>query len=171
MCPRSSPPCASAGLGSRRASTRARWDASPPARTRAGTCCSCGNRRSPRSRPRSARRSARSWRRRSEAMPRLPPAGLAVAGWRTPAGVALDLRYTPEETDWLDPRPAAVWEDTLAGSPALGAEDAGHYAVDDPYGGERGAVPIGRCFGREVVPEQVTFAAGITSLLHALADL
>lgn len=97
--------------------------------------------------------------------------GLAVAGWATPGGLRLDLRYAPEEADWLDPRPASLWEDVVAGLPALGAGAAEHYAVDDPYGGERGAAGVRSAFGVVVGPGQVTFGAGITSLLHGLSAL
>jgi histidinol-phosphate/aromatic aminotransferase/cobyric acid decarboxylase-like protein len=48
---------------------------------------------------------------------------------------------------------------------------AGSYPVDDPYGGVRGAGPVGRFFGVELAPAQVTFGAGVTALLHALAAL
>jgi histidinol-phosphate/aromatic aminotransferase/cobyric acid decarboxylase-like protein len=96
-----------------------------------------------------------------------PPTGLAVAGWGTPSGARLDLRYAPDEAEWLDPSPLAVWQAVVAAAPGL----AEHYAVDDPYGGERGTGPIGRCFGIDLAPEQVTFGAGVTSLLHGLATL
>lgn len=104
-------------------------------------------------------------------MPALPPDGLAVASWRTPKGIALDLRYAPDEAAWLEPRPARVWEGTLTRLAALGADAAGFYAVDDPYGGERGAPAVARCFGCILSDEQVTFAAGVTAHLHALAAL
>jgi histidinol-phosphate/aromatic aminotransferase/cobyric acid decarboxylase-like protein len=101
----------------------------------------------------------------------LPPAALAVAGWGTPADVRLDLRYAPDEADWLDPSPRAVWEAVIAASAGLGAAAAEHYAVDDPYGGERGAPAVARCFGVAPEPEQVSFGAGVTGLLHGLASL
>ena len=96
---------------------------------------------------------------------------LAVAGWGTPTGLRLDLRYAPDEAEWLDPRPSALWEEVVAGLPALGADAAEHYPVDDPYGGERGAVVVRSAFGVVVAPRQVTFGAGITSLLHGLSGL
>lgn len=104
-------------------------------------------------------------------MPDASPAALAVAGWRTPPGVRLDLRYAPDEAEWLDPRPAQLWQQVVADAADLGAEAAGHYPVDDPYGGERGSAVVGRAFGVALAPEQVTFGAGITGLLHGLAGL
>ncbi|MFC6930793.1 aminotransferase class I/II-fold pyridoxal phosphate-dependent enzyme [Actinomadura yumaensis] len=41
----------------------------------------------------------------------------------------------------------------------------------DPYGGVRGADAVGRHFGHRFAPHQVTFAAGVTSLLHDLGGL
>jgi histidinol-phosphate aminotransferase len=83
----------------------------------------------------------------------------------------VDLRYLPDEADWLDPAPADLWEATIRAAPGLGAGLAESYPVDDPYGGDRGAPVVGRFFGIDLAPEQVTFAAGVTGLLHALAAL
>jgi histidinol-phosphate/aromatic aminotransferase/cobyric acid decarboxylase-like protein len=102
---------------------------------------------------------------------RLPPAGLAVASWGTPAGAQLDLRYLPDEADWLDPRPADVWRDVIGSSPGFGASLAESYPVDDPYGGTRGAPAVGRFFDVALDAGQVTFGAGVTALLHGLAGL
>lgn len=96
---------------------------------------------------------------------------LAVAGWGTPTGVRLDLRYAPEEADWLEPPPRDVWRRVVSTLAEFGAEAAGHYPVEDPYGAERGAAPVGRHFGVTLSPAQVTFGAGVTALLGALAAL
>jgi histidinol-phosphate aminotransferase len=104
------------------------------------------------------------------AMPR-PPDALAVASWRTPAGVALDLRYAPDEAELLDPSPAAVWRELVSSLPGLGAGTVSGYPVDDPYGGERGAPVVSAHFACRVEPDHLTFGAGVTSLLHALAGL
>jgi histidinol-phosphate/aromatic aminotransferase/cobyric acid decarboxylase-like protein len=100
-----------------------------------------------------------------------PPGALAVASWGTPADVRLDLRYAPDEAPWLDPSPDAIWEELIGSVRRSGAELVAGYPVDDPYGGERGAEVVGRFFGITVAPGQLTFAAGVTSLLHDLCDL
>lgn len=101
----------------------------------------------------------------------VPPRGLAVASWGTPASLRLDLRYLPDEADWLDPPPARVWEEVVASAPHHGADLAASYPVDDAYGGARGAEAVGRHFGIDLAPHQVSFGAGVTALLHGLADL
>ncbi|MBG0566098.1 aminotransferase class I/II-fold pyridoxal phosphate-dependent enzyme [Actinoplanes aureus] len=97
-----------------------------------------------------------------------PPDSLAVTAWGT-AGEAtrLDLRYADDETELLDPSPAKVWADLAAQADQV----AGHYPVDDPFGGRRGAPVVSRFFGRPVAPAQLSFGAGVTSLLRDLAGL
>ena len=102
---------------------------------------------------------------------RIPPELLAVASWRTPPDDRLELRYAPDETPWLHPSPAEVWKSLLASEADQGLDAIGHYPVDDPYGGERGAEMVGTCFGCPISHHQLTFAPGVTSLLHALTDL
>ena len=100
-----------------------------------------------------------------------PPGALAVASWTTPPDVRLDLRYASDEAALLDPSPEAVWEELVRSTPDAGAGIVAGYAVDDPYGGERGAPVLARFFGVPLAPAQVTFGAGVTSLLHSLAPL
>lgn len=100
-----------------------------------------------------------------------PPRTLAVSTWGTPANVRLDLRYAPDEDQWLDPKPHAVWESLIREASDAGAGLVSAYPVDDPYGGERGARTVGQFFGIPVSPRQLTFGAGITSLLHCLSAL
>ena len=100
-----------------------------------------------------------------------PPEALAVASWSTPAGMRLDLRYASDEAELLDPPPAAVWEELVRSAGRGGAGVVAGYPVDDPYGGGRGAEGVGRFFGIALEPRQLTFAAGVTSLLHDLAGL
>jgi histidinol-phosphate/aromatic aminotransferase/cobyric acid decarboxylase-like protein len=100
-----------------------------------------------------------------------PPEALAVASWTTRPGVRLDLRYAPEEAGLLDPRPEAVWEALVREAGRGGAGVVAAYPVDDPYGGTRAAPAVSRFFGVPVGPEQLTFAAGVTSLLHDAARL
>ena len=100
----------------------------------------------------------------------MPPDSLAVTAWGSDpaAPVRLDLRYEPDEADFLDPRPADVWREASAGA---NADPASHYAVDDPFGAARGTAAVARFFGCDLSPAQVTFGAGITSLLHDLVGL
>lgn len=101
----------------------------------------------------------------------IPPASLAVATWRTPAEARLDLRYAPEETEWVSPSPDEIWDAFLNGEARQGADAAGHYAVDDPYGGERGAKVVSEYFGCPIPQDQLTFGAGVTPLLHDMWGL
>ncbi|HEX6747336.1 MAG TPA: aminotransferase class I/II-fold pyridoxal phosphate-dependent enzyme [Longimicrobium sp.] len=100
-----------------------------------------------------------------------PPEALAVASWTTRPGMRLDLRYAPEEAGLLEPRPEAVWEALVRQAGRGGAGVVAGYPVDDPYGGVRAAPAVSRFFGVELAPEQLTFAAGVTSLLHDAARL
>ncbi|MET0399381.1 MAG: aminotransferase class I/II-fold pyridoxal phosphate-dependent enzyme [Longimicrobiaceae bacterium] len=100
-----------------------------------------------------------------------PPEALAVAAWSTPAGMRLDLRYASDEAELLDPAPTAVWEELVRSAGRGGAEVVAAYPVDDPYGGERGAAEVARFFGIPLESRQLTFAAGVTSLLHDLAGM
>jgi len=101
----------------------------------------------------------------------VPPASLAPTTWRTPPDERLDLRYAPDEAAWLDPSPDEVWASILESELHQGAEAAGHYPVDDPYGAERGADVVGSCFGCSIPHHRLTFGPGVTSLLHDLCDL
>lgn len=100
-----------------------------------------------------------------------PPESLAIHEWGSDSGsaVELDLRYEPDEADFLDPRPADIWLDVSAAG--AGAHSAAHYPVDDPYGTRRAAHVVSRFFRCDLQPAQITFAAGVTSLLHDLCGL
>ena len=100
---------------------------------------------------------------------------LAAAQWGaswdgTGAEPTLDLRYAPDEDGLLDPAPRAVWASLAAGS-GNAADHASHYAVDDPYGARRGAPVVSKFFNRDIRAEQLTFGAGVTSLLHDVSRL
>lgn len=101
----------------------------------------------------------------------VPPDSLAVTSWRNPESVRLDMRYAPDEDELLDPSPKHVWEDLILSASRGGAEIVNHYPVDDPYGSERGVAAVSRFFDCEIEPRQLTFGAGVTSLLHALSGL
>jgi histidinol-phosphate/aromatic aminotransferase/cobyric acid decarboxylase-like protein/SAM-dependent methyltransferase len=99
------------------------------------------------------------------------PASLAVASWRTPPEERLELRFAPDETDWLNPTPESIWDAVLRTEESQGAEAVGYYPVDDPYGAERAAPIVSKYFQCEVTHNQLTIGPGVTSLLHDLANL
>ena len=99
-----------------------------------------------------------------------PPA-LGVSSWSTPVGVKLDLRYASDEMALLDIDIARLWKSVIDNAEASGAALAGHYAVDDAYGGARAAPTVSRFFDLPLCAEQVTFGAGVTALLHALSSI
>jgi histidinol-phosphate/aromatic aminotransferase/cobyric acid decarboxylase-like protein len=98
-----------------------------------------------------------------------PAADLAGRAYATPADGLLDLRWTPDEIDWLAPDPRRVWEEVLAPGPAAVAEAARAYNLTDPYGDVRGRPVLARHFGVRL-PGPV-FAAGVASLLRDLTAL
>lgn len=101
-----------------------------------------------------------------------PPASLAAAAWAADhPGTVLDLRYAPDESEWLDPHPNDVWSRAIASTMHSGAELVSHYPIDDPFGAARAAPAIGRLFGCPLDACQVSFGAGVTSLLHDLCGL
>jgi histidinol-phosphate/aromatic aminotransferase/cobyric acid decarboxylase-like protein len=101
-----------------------------------------------------------------------PVDALAVAAWGSEApGTVLDLRYAPDEAEWLDPHPDDIWSRAVASTRGSGAELVSHYPVADSFGAARGAPVIGRAFGCELEPSQVSFGAGVTSLLLDLWGL
>lgn len=101
-----------------------------------------------------------------------PPASLAAAAWGEDSPDALlDLRYAPDETEWLDPHPREVWSRAIASTADAGAELASHYPVDDPFGAARATPVLRRTFGCPLETCQVTFASGVSSLLHDLCGL
>ena len=104
-----------------------------------------------------------------------PLAGPDLAGvaYARPPGNRLDLRWSPDEIDWLEPDPRRIWADLLAAGPTAVTEAARAYRLDDPFGGRRLADALGSQFGRPFRPEHLTLGAGVASLLRdliALAD-
>ena len=101
-----------------------------------------------------------------------PPRSLAATMWGEPSGeVRLDLRYADDEAALLDPPLATVWADIAGSAGQAIADIVSHYPVDDPFGSVRGAPVVSRYFGAAIEPRQLTFGAGVTSLLHALSGL
>jgi histidinol-phosphate/aromatic aminotransferase/cobyric acid decarboxylase-like protein len=93
------------------------------------------------------------------------------AAWGAPSPELLDLRYAPDEAVLLDPSPRLLWEELFGHSAGAAAELAEHYAVTDPYGAARGAPVVSASFGIPMEPRQLSFGAGVTSLLHDLTGL
>lgn len=91
----------------------------------------------------------------------------AVKSWTgaDPAPDLLDLRWTPDEYDFVRD---AVEEALFT---VDGAGVARGYSVTDPYGGRRAASVVSHHFGVAVRPDTVTFGAGATGLLQSLAML
>jgi histidinol-phosphate/aromatic aminotransferase/cobyric acid decarboxylase-like protein len=101
-----------------------------------------------------------------------PPQGLAVATHHREGDVPrLDLRWCPDEGEWLDPSPADLWSPLWRRDPAALAAAAGHYAVDDPYGAARSAATVAAHFGCPLAPAQITWSAGTSALLYDLVHL
>jgi histidinol-phosphate/aromatic aminotransferase/cobyric acid decarboxylase-like protein len=80
----------------------------------------------------------------------------------------LDLRWSPDEIDFVMPRPEQIWAALFKGGIEEVARD---YALHDPWGGERGAAVLSSFFGTSIAPESVVFGAGATGLLRQLAPL
>jgi histidinol-phosphate/aromatic aminotransferase/cobyric acid decarboxylase-like protein/SAM-dependent methyltransferase len=96
----------------------------------------------------------------------------AVDSYRTAPGAdrhQLDLRWCPDEIEFV--RPAV---DRATGGIFARADIgdlAREYQVTDPYAGATAADVLSRHFGCPLAPDQVTFGAGATGLLHSLATL
>lgn len=101
----------------------------------------------------------------------VPIPDLAGAAYAQPAAGLLDLRWSPDEADWLRPDPRQVWQEVLAGGATAVAEAARAYALEDPYGGTRAAPVLSGYFGQQVRSDDVTFGAGAASLLRDLMVL
>jgi histidinol-phosphate/aromatic aminotransferase/cobyric acid decarboxylase-like protein/SAM-dependent methyltransferase len=87
-------------------------------------------------------------------------------------GVAggLDLRWVPDEVEYVRPTLDRAWREITTQDARLVSEQARHYAVDDPFGG-RAAERVASHFGCRVEPTMVALGAGSTSLLRDLGTL
>jgi len=102
----------------------------------------------------------------------LPPSSLAVKAYETAEpGVVLDLRWSPDEVEWVHPSPSELWASLFREEPRYAAETARRYAVEDPYGAERAAGALSAYFACDVSPGQVTFGSGATSLLREMVGI
>jgi histidinol-phosphate/aromatic aminotransferase/cobyric acid decarboxylase-like protein len=89
---------------------------------------------------------------------------------RTVASDTLDLRWSPDEGEWLDNSPApSHGEGRGEGAEPYGVEL--NYAVDDPYGAERARDVLARVFHRDIPVSCISFAPGISALLAGLSEL
>jgi len=99
-----------------------------------------------------------------------PSASLAVTAWGAKQNGRLDLRYADDEAEWLRPSPNQLWQEVFE-TPKDRDAFASNYAVGDPFGGERFAPVVSAHFGCAFESGQLTFGAGVTSLLHDLCGL
>ena len=83
-------------------------------------------------------------------------------------GQRLDLRWTPDEIEFVRPAVDAAIR-AVANMNVI--DIAREYAVTDPYAGARAAPALSAHFDVGLTPDEVTAGAGITGLLHALAVL
>lgn len=81
----------------------------------------------------------------------------------------LDLRWTPDEIEFVRPAVDAAIRSVTSRDAANVADIAREYPVTDPYAGARAAPVLSAHFGFELAPDMVTAGAGITGLLHSLA--
>lgn len=105
---------------------------------------------------------------------RAPGMQSALAGHRAPVGAGeLDLRWAPDEVDFVTGALAAAWADVAGSGPSPGelGERARRYDLADPYAAQRCAPVLAEHLGVPLLPAQVTAGAGATGLLRALATL
>ena len=101
------------------------------------------------------------------AAPRVPEALALRTHYKEPP-CDLDLRWSPDEIDFVVPHPKQIWAALLKGEIEVMARD---YALHDPWGGERGAAVLSSFFGTSIAPDSIVFGAGATGLLRQLAPL
>lgn len=85
------------------------------------------------------------------------------------AAERLDLRWTPDEIEFVRPAVDAAIRSVTSRAVADVGDIAREYQVTDPYAGVRAAPALSAHFGFELAPDMVTAGAGITGLLHSLA--
>jgi histidinol-phosphate/aromatic aminotransferase/cobyric acid decarboxylase-like protein/SAM-dependent methyltransferase len=86
------------------------------------------------------------------------------------SGAGLDLRWAPDEVDFVREALDAAWAEVIGGDDRL-VDRARRYAVDDPWRGGRGAEVLSGHFGCPISPSRIVFGAGATGLLRDLATL
>jgi histidinol-phosphate/aromatic aminotransferase/cobyric acid decarboxylase-like protein len=101
-----------------------------------------------------------------------PPESLAASTWAEPMdAVLLDLRYADDEADWLDPPASQVWAEFVRAIDPADGSLVERYPLDDMYGSARGAPVLATHFSCSLSADQVSFGAGVSTLLHDLAGL
>jgi histidinol-phosphate/aromatic aminotransferase/cobyric acid decarboxylase-like protein/SAM-dependent methyltransferase len=95
----------------------------------------------------------------------MPPKTLSIAARGERWGDELDLRWAPEEDEWVDVDRQAL----ISGDPGARWATARSYCLEDPFGGIRAAGVIAARFGCDVRAEHIAFGAGVSTLLYALA--
>ncbi|MET7981771.1 aminotransferase class I/II-fold pyridoxal phosphate-dependent enzyme [Streptomyces sp. NPDC005281] len=96
----------------------------------------------------------------------------AITAWdragetRSPA---LDLRWSPDEIDFVRPSVDVAFRSAYDDGGL--AELARAYSLSDPYAADLAAPVLSAHFGLELAPDMVTAGAGATGLLHACAAL
>ncbi|TYR65182.1 aminotransferase class I/II-fold pyridoxal phosphate-dependent enzyme [Streptomyces parvus] len=96
----------------------------------------------------------------------------AISSWGRPPedrSWAVDLRWSPDEVEFLRPAIDAAFRSVYAAGDV--AELARDYHVTDPYAGDRAAPVLSKHFGFDMGADMVTAGAGATGLLHACAVL
>ncbi|MFI0960868.1 aminotransferase class I/II-fold pyridoxal phosphate-dependent enzyme [Streptomyces sp. NPDC021080] len=96
----------------------------------------------------------------------------AITAWeRTPEtrSRALDLRWSPDEIDFVRPSVDAAFQGAYEDGGL--AELARAYSLSDPYAADLAAPVLSGHFGLDLTPDMVTAGAGATGLLHACAGL
>jgi histidinol-phosphate/aromatic aminotransferase/cobyric acid decarboxylase-like protein/SAM-dependent methyltransferase len=83
---------------------------------------------------------------------------------------ALNLRWSPDEAEFLTPTPEQIWAPLLVDARHV-MSCARDYMLSDPWGSERIAPVLTSHFGVRIAPSQVVVAAGATSLLRQVASL
>lgn len=100
------------------------------------------------------------------------PRSLSISSYEPDVATGLDLRWSPDEDEWLEPRASDIWECMQQQiGPGQGWSLARNYAVFDPFSGLRSAPVLSACFGVELAPDCITAGAGVTGLLAGLAKL
>jgi histidinol-phosphate/aromatic aminotransferase/cobyric acid decarboxylase-like protein len=101
-----------------------------------------------------------------------PPESLAASTWAEPMdAVLLDLRYADDEADWLDPPPSQAWAEFVRAIDPADGSLVERYPLDDMYGSARGAPVVAAHFSCSLSADQVSFGAGVSTLLRDLAGL
>lgn len=95
----------------------------------------------------------------------------AISSYRAHRPDALDLRWSPDEVEPIRPALEQAWRTAATGDLGTLVDLARRYAVTDPFGGARAAPILSEHFGTRIDADTVTFGAGTTGLLHALAAL